>query len=194
MSVLSRFKGMPQFEWINEIIPVIESKMGLVGQKKQVISFDHNLDYSGLPHITPLFNAILHEKVLKIQYQDFKSDEAYWFTFHPYHLRQYNNRWFVFGYSAEENTPIWNLALNRIVSTKETKTAYRPDTINWEDRFYDIVGVTRWESKPLEQVKLLFTPAQAPYVRSKPLHPTQKLNETDQGLEVSITLVPKLRT
>ena len=113
--VLSRFKGMPQFEWVNEIIPVIESKLGLVGKDKEVISFDHNLDYSGLDKITPLFHAIINKCVLKITYQDFKSDSSYAFIFHPYHLRQYNNRWFIFGHNQENEISCWNLALDRII-------------------------------------------------------------------------------
>ncbi len=189
MGVLSRFKGMPQFEWINEIIPVVESKMGLVGQKKQVLSFDHNLDYSGLVHVTPLFNAIIHEKVLKVSYQDFKSDTEHSFVFHPYHLRQYNNRWFAFGRNQAQDVPTWNLALDRILAIEDTKETYQADQTDWEEYFYDIVGVTRWEDQPPEEVKLLFTPAQAPYVRSKPLHPTQRQRETERGLEVSITVV-----
>ena len=190
MLVLSRFKGMPQFEWINEIIPVVESKMGLVGQEKQAISFDHNLDYSGLVHVTPLFNAIVHQKVLRISYQDFKSDTVYAFIFHPYHLRQYNNRWFVFGHNQEQNVPTWNLALDRILEIQDTKEKYQADQTDWTEYFFDIVGVTRWEDKPLEEVRLWFTPEQAPYVRSKPIHPTQRQQETAEGLEVSITVVP----
>src|SRR5690606_24641970 len=110
-SVLSRFKGMPQFEWIQEIIPVIESKMGLVPKGKEVISFDANVDYKGLNHITILFNAIINKRVLKISYHPFTETKPIHYSLHPYHLRQYNNRWFVFGYNSELNNPCWVLAL-----------------------------------------------------------------------------------
>ena len=187
--VLSRFRGLPQFEWINEMIPIIESKMRLVGHQKQAISFDHNLDYSGLAHITPLFNAIVHERVLTISYQDFKSDAPYALTFHPYHLRQYNNRWFTLGYHVEHDVSTWNLALDRIISVEETNEAYRQDTTDWEDYFYDIIGVTYRTDRLPEEVRLLFTPEQAPYIKSKPLHPTQRHHETEAGLEVRIIVV-----
>ena len=57
LQVLSRFKGIPQFEFINEIIPAIESKLGLVSLEREVMSFENNLDYEGSKFITPLFNA-----------------------------------------------------------------------------------------------------------------------------------------
>ncbi len=41
--VLSRFKGMPQFEWINEIIPILETKLGLVNVENEILSFDSNI-------------------------------------------------------------------------------------------------------------------------------------------------------
>src|SRR5690554_2065613 len=56
--VLSRFKGLPQFEWVNELIPVLNDKLGFANDSKQVIYFDSNVDYSGINHIEPLFNAI----------------------------------------------------------------------------------------------------------------------------------------
>jgi len=33
--VLTRFKGMPQFEWVNEIIPALETKLGLVATERE---------------------------------------------------------------------------------------------------------------------------------------------------------------
>jgi hypothetical protein len=88
VSVMSRFKGMPQFEWVNEIIPAIESKLGLVKTEKEVISFDSNIDYEGLTNITPLYNAIINKRVMQINYQDFKAPVPYEIKFHPYYLTQ----------------------------------------------------------------------------------------------------------
>ena len=101
--VLSRFKGMPQFEWVNEIIPALETKLGLIHVEREIISFDTNVDYEGLAHITPVFNAIVNKRVLKVSYQDFKSPAPYDVTFHPYYLKQFNNRWFAFGLNPAKN-------------------------------------------------------------------------------------------
>src|SRR5579875_1488046 len=49
--VISRFKGLPQFEWIHEIIPILESKMGLIETEREIISFESNIDYTGARHI-----------------------------------------------------------------------------------------------------------------------------------------------
>jgi predicted DNA-binding transcriptional regulator YafY len=190
LQIMSRFSGMPQFEWVNEMIPMLESKFGLVERPKSVISFESNLDLKGLEFLMPLFHAIVNERVLSIEYKDFKTTEPYQLTFHPYHLRQFNNRWFSFGLNADRNIPTWNIALDRIVSVKETDQRYRATELDWEDYFYDLVGVTRPENKEPEVVRLWFTPESAPYVLTKPLHPTQRFKTKAEGLEVEIRVVP----
>lgn len=190
--VLSRFKGMPQFEWTNEIIPLLESKMGLVKTDKEIITFESNPDYIGLPHIPVLFNSIANRKVLKITYRDFKSSVAYDVELHPYHLRQYNSRWFVFGYNPSWPDTIQNLALDRIKKIEELSNNYKSAGTNWDDYFSDMIGVTKFTQAPVE-IKLLITDAeQAAYIQTKPIHQTQKkeLKQVEKGYETSIKVIP----
>jgi predicted DNA-binding transcriptional regulator YafY len=187
--VLSRFTGTPQFEWVNEIIPVIENKLGLVGKGEKVIAFDSNMDAEGLQHIQPIFNAITNRTVLKIRYQDFKTGEPYEFLYHPYYLKQYNNRWFAFGLNSNNSNPTWNLALDRIKFIEQTSSDYIGTTTDWEDYFYDIVGVTKPQDKALEKVVLQFNSEQAPYVQTKPLHPSQKSKMHENYLEVQLQII-----
>ncbi len=190
LQVLSRFKGIPQFEFINEIIPAIESKLGLVSIEREVMSFENNLDYEGSKFITPLFNAIVNKRSLTIEYQDFKSPLPYNIAFHPYYLKQYNNRWFVFGYNEFTKNEYWNMALDRIKSIEESKVKYIITDVDWEEYFYDFIGVTKKANDELVEIKLWFSPSQAPYIVTKPIHPTQKSKNTEDGLEVTIKVVP----
>ena len=153
--VLSRFKGMPQFEWVNEIIPTLETKLGLVSVDREIISFDSNVDYEGMAHITPLFNAIVNKRVLKISYQDFKSPISYEVEFHPYYLKQFNSRWFVFGYNPARKQENWNMALDRIKQIEEIKLKYILKEIDWDDYFSDFVGVSKKEGKSIEISSIL---------------------------------------
>jgi predicted DNA-binding transcriptional regulator YafY len=105
-------------------------------------------------------------------------------------LKQYNNRWFIFGYNELTKNEYWNMALDRIKTVEEAKTEYNEIEIDWEDYFYDIIGVTKKIEDELQTVKLWFSPSQAPYVITKPIHPTQKCKNTENGLEVTISVVP----
>ena len=192
LRIISRFSGTPQFEWVNEMIPMLESKFGLIERKSEIISFESNIDLKGLHFLNPLFNAIVNERVLLVKYKDFRSSESYEITFHPYYLKQYNNRWFAFGLNSDNQVPIWNLALDRIESLSEISREYKQSETDWEEYFFDLVGVTRPEGVNLQEIVLMFTPEVAPYVITKPVHPSQKSTNGPNGLEVKIKVIPNI--
>lgn len=66
------------------------------------------------------------------------------------------------------------------------------ETEDWQDYFYDIVGVTRFDEK-VERIILHVNKEMAPYIQTKPLHPTQKFKKiNEQTYEVEIKVIPNL--
>ena len=190
VSILQRFEGSPEFEWVNEIAPLLNDKFGLKNNEQKVMSLETNIDYKGYQYITPIFNAIINKSVVVINYEPFNKQE-YQVTFHPYHLKQYNNRWFVFGLNEFNNMPQWNLALDRINGDiTKTDSKYINDNTDWTDFFDDIIGVSKEINKKVEEVKLVFNKEQAPYIQTKPLHGSQKSKFLDDGsLEIRIKVM-----
>lgn len=45
---------------------------------------------------------------------------------------------------------------------------------------------------PVEKVKLRFSPPQAPYIHTKPLHGTQKEKSDESGLIITIEVIPNV--
>src|ERR1700761_6569946 len=91
---------MPQFEWVNEFMPKLEQAFTLDKSIKPIIGFDSNEYLKGIHWLGELFHAILYKKVLCISYHSFKVAGTQKFILHPYFLKQYNNRWFIFGHNA----------------------------------------------------------------------------------------------
>ncbi|MEP1306533.1 MAG: WYL domain-containing protein [Balneola sp.] len=190
ISVLSRFAGAPQFEWVQELLPVLKDRFDIKTSSKEVISLESNIDLKGIEHLTPLYDAIIKEQVLTIEYQDFKSESIYSYTFHPYYLKQYNNRWFVIGLNKDHDIGTWTVALDRIQKIDYSTAKYISSETNWNDYFFDIIGVTRPEDADTQKIIFEFTKEQAPYVITKPIHPTQKHEWNDDMLQVSIEVIP----
>lgn len=195
LQLFARLRGLPQFEWLHEVMPRLEDQMGATREGGDIISFDSNRDYSGAEHIQTFFLAIRNRRVLKVLYQPFSAlvpDEQ---EFHPYHLRQFNNRWFVFGHQ-----PGWtkskyvNLALDRVVEVTETERPYEQDDCDWEDYFHDVVGVTIQEGPPQDVRIRIMDEEQVKYIRTKPLHHSQKpIRKTEAGtFETSIRVIPNI--
>jgi predicted DNA-binding transcriptional regulator YafY len=169
---------------------MLSSHFGLNKSERKVMGYDSNIDYAGYDKILPLFNAIINKRVLEICYEPFnKSKEN--IVFHPYYLKQYNNRWFILGLHQEFNVLTWNLALDRILTIKEVTGNYIDSNIDWEEHFYDIIGVTKPNNVQPEVIELLFSKEQANYINTKPLHPSQKAKFLDTGeLFVQLKLIP----
>jgi predicted DNA-binding transcriptional regulator YafY len=189
LNMLSRFKGLPQFEWIEEIQIRLEDTFKLKGNLQATVGFEQNPFLKGLNYFTELFNAIQNQKALKIRYQGYKQVKAIDVVFHPWYLKQYNNRWFLFGLNDEFKS-LSNLAIDRIVSTNESKEKYKLNNeIDFEEYFDDVVGVTVRRDVPTEKLIIKITKELWPYIVSKPLHGSQKIkskNESNVVIELNV--------
>lgn len=180
--MLNRFKGMPQFSWMEEILARFESTFKLRGTTTNIVGFEQNPYLKGLNLFSDIFNAIVNKQTLRISYQKF-GKESKEYIFHPYFLKQYNNRWFLFGLCdyLKEKKSVTNLALDRIEQIAYTNIPYiENNNIEFNEYFEDVIGVTVYE-KEVEQIILEIDNVLFPYVETKPLHGSQKIKERNQA-------------
>ena len=193
LEIISRFNGMPQFAWVNEIVTKINNGFEIQDDSSSIISFDSNQYLKGIEHLGDLFNAINSSKAIKMVYRPFKSDHDIDLVLHPYYLKQYNNRWFLFGLNDKYKS-ISNMALDRIVSFETITLKFiKNKSINFNEYFEDIIGVTMPDKGKLAKIELLFTNEEAPYVLTKPIHGSQKKKKHDEnGLTLTIEVIPNI--
>ncbi|MDL2277384.1 WYL domain-containing protein [Parabacteroides sp. OttesenSCG-928-G07] len=180
--MLNRFKGMPQFSWMEEILARFESTFKLRGTTTNIVGFEQNPYLKGLNLFSDIFNAIVNKQTLRISYQKF-GKESKEYIFHPYFLKQYNNRWFLFGLCdhLKEKKSVTNLALDRIEQIAYANTPYIENkNIEFNEYFEDVIGVTVYE-KGVERIILEVDNILFPYVETKPLHGSQKIKERNQA-------------
>lgn len=179
---LSRFKGLPQFEWVEEMKVRLEQTFHLKTDDN-ILSFEENPYLTGREHIGDIYNAIVNKTVLNITYKPFKAPDALLFEIHPYHLKQYNNRWFLFGLNNEYQENLINLALDRIQRIEQSKIAYIPNTeIDFEEYFDDVIGVSVNSDESIQKVILRVDDELLPYITSKPLHGSQIQHKDDASI------------
>jgi len=192
--MLNRFKGLPQFEWMEEILTRLEDTFKLKENVSNVVGFEQNPYLKGLEHFTTLFNAIINKQPLKIEYKaSFGIAKLY--DIHPYYLKQYNNRWFLFGLNTSDNqNEIMNLAIDRIVRIKQLSIMYLENKqIDFTAYFDDIVGVTVLEDKMVETILLKIDRKRYNYIESKPLHESQtELSQLSnkESVVIRLKLIP----
>lgn len=187
VKMLASFRGMPQFDWMFDIITKLKKKYKVKGYNKTILSFDSNVDLKGIDRFKEIFGYIANEQPIKVKYAPFRK-EPFESLIHPYYLKQYNNRWFLLGYN-DEWKDISIFSLDRIMDVEPVKVDFVPDKIieDPDEYFYDILGVTILD-KPIEKVVLKFSENRYPYIVSKPIHPTQIANDTDRT--ITLKLIP----
>lgn len=190
LTILSRYKYRTEFSWLNELIPRMEQAFDLVDQDQTgIISYQNNPDLEGLEWLGVLFNLIVEKKTALISYEPF-NQEAKDIIVHPYHLKQFNNRWFLIC-KTEGYTSLSNYPLDRIKLVEEVEANYILTSINWLDYFSDMIGVSKMEGINSVKIQLKFSLNRINYVKTKPLHGTQKLLKSDpSGLSIQIDVVP----
>ena len=187
VKVLRQLSGFQEFSGMEDIMGRLEDRVNMAKERAHpVIFFEKNDRLKWLEFIEPLHAAILARHPIKMTYQSFRAKVPSTFIFHPYALKEFNNRWFVYGTMPKVNYVV-NLALDRIVSTEEDATTpfvERPD-FNPETYFDDMVGVTKMPGDKPEKVRFWASPDDAPYIKTKPLHGSQMTVESnDDGSAV----------
>ncbi|MEG1498522.1 MAG: WYL domain-containing protein [Bacteroidales bacterium] len=174
--MLNHFKGMPQFDWMEEILARLESAFNLRGTHVNIVDFEQNPYLKGLHFFSDIFNAIINKQTLNIRYKRYVKDPTE-MIFHPYFLKQYNNRWFLFGLCEDlkEKKFITTLALDRMEQIVHSDVQYvENENIEFDEYFEDVVGVTVYD-KAVEQILLEIDNIIVPYIETKPLHGSQKI-------------------
>ncbi len=191
VQLLGQFKGFNYFEDLEGMIGKLEAK--IYQQKSQNtthIDFEKNEQLRGLHWIGGLLKSIKEEQHLKITYQSFKAHQASVLSVNPYLLKEYRNRWFLLC-QKEKAKDVLILALDRIQAVEiDENTSFSPATFDIATFFNDAIGVTKTLEQDAYEVVLKINPKNAPYVLTKPLHPSQKVIETSENyLIVAIQVV-----
>ena len=191
VDVMKQFSGFSHFEELGGLIKKLEDKIEVTRKHRQpVISFDKNQEFHGLKFLDEAYQAILSKKVLKVSYQPFGRESPYNTIIHPYLLKEFNSRWYLVGFS-DFNKEIINLGLERVIELQhDARTPFIENNFFKPDLYFrDVIGVTvDLDSDPVE-VLLFVIAAHAPYILTKPLHPSQKIVvELEEGVVISLFL------
>ena len=140
VSLLKRFEGMPSFDWVDELNAHLQSTINL--ELRHIVGFDENKQLKGMEYFTPLFECISRKEVIKLQYQSYKDDAAKIYVIHPYYLKEYNQRWFLFALN-NECQHITIFPLDRIKGLAKTSGLFiENNKVDFEHYFDNIIGVS----------------------------------------------------
>jgi len=157
------------------------------------VSFDTDGSYTGLSVLKKLLLALRDQRLITFAHRTYQHSEGREYeNFRPYFLKEYQNRWYLFGQAADDD-------FCRILGTDrmdEQSLTILDDTFDLPADaptpaiFAHTIGVAEFYKTP-EPVQLAFHVAQLPYLNSLPWHTSQEIiDETDTEFIVNLMLVP----
>lgn len=189
VEVLKQFKGFSHFSSLNEVVQKLEDHVYAAANNTQsVIDFEKNERLKGLEHLDIIYQSIVQQKPVFLTYRSFRARTESEFVFHVWWLKEFKNRWFAVGVKSKEGT-ILNLALDRIetVSLIEKGEYIENDNLSPIEYYKHVVGVTVSKNSRPNNVKLFVTNEHAPYILTKPMHPSQSLiEEKEDGIIINL--------
>ncbi len=176
--ILRQFSGQEKLNGMGSAIAKLEHGLNIQRDEnaEPLIQFEHSLNAPGQKWLDILYQHIKKEDCLSISYQAFGKDITHHIV-SPYLLKEYNNRWFLFGFNHKDEY-IQNLALDRIREIRKSlKSFERVQQFNPGVYFNDIVGVTLPENGKVTRILIKAFGKQAKYIETKPLHKSQRVHK-----------------
>ena len=169
LNTIGQFDGLTHFEWLERF------KIGLgLKERTKVICFSNNPYLQNSNLLGVLFDNTSNEVVVELEYHTFSDTGKKTIVFHPYMLKQYNNRWYIIG-AANSDRKILNFALDRIDKvTPLPEVKFVPCEEDLAERCEDIVGVTLYEDREVEHIIFWVSDYSKDYIITKPIHESQK--------------------
>ncbi len=188
VAFLKQFNGFSHFRDLEGMVQKLEDHVYThKNNETPIIDFEKNEELKGLEFLDELYRAIQQKRAIVLTYKSFQAREESSFVFHPYLLKEFRNRWFVIGIKKKREG-LLNLALDRIITIKETTEEYKPNrTVDLTTYYKNAIGVSVSPTMPTEKVVLYVIHKHAPYVLTKPFHTSQQLIAKDNyGITISL--------
>ena len=135
---------------------------------------------SGRDHLTTILEAMKQNCVVNIEYKAFVYSRSFKIPVEPYCVKLHENRWYMLGHNLSKDT-IRLYGLDRIESVEITDKEYRlPKGFSASEFFYNYFGIVADARIKPERIVLRADKNHTPYLKSLPLHHSQRLIE-DNG-------------
>ncbi|HQZ25482.1 MAG TPA: WYL domain-containing protein, partial [Flavobacterium sp.] len=126
----------------------------------------------GTELIHGIIHAIQNRFILQFTHQKHWEDFSTQREVYPIALKESQNRWYLVALD-KKNEVVKTFGLDRISNLKITDTKFKPFTFNVEKEFRNAFGVLR--DSPAEKVILQFSKMQGEYIKTFPLHDSQRI-------------------
>ena len=159
---------------------------------KKIIQTDTPVNQRGFEHFDLLFAACREELPVTLIHYSYRNQKFKSLTVHPVLLKEFDNRWYVVGYS-EHHDGLRTFGFDRIYEPLLTRKKFIKASRKETDIYFnDVYGVYPLTDKK-EIVSIHASPLATNYLQAYPLHDSQTIEKKNYGdAIVSWDLIPSM--
>jgi predicted DNA-binding transcriptional regulator YafY len=191
ISILEQFKDIPAIKIFDDAIAKIAASVKQNVQndaaQNQVFVLDRPNYFQGVEHMPLIVDAIKGRNEMILKYQAFGKEERK-HKIHPYFIREYKGRLYLIAKAihATKEAKTLTFSFDRMNDVIKMHETYAEESVSNKAYFDATIGISLTD-KGAEKIELKFMPAQANYLKSQPLHHSQKIL-ADDAKEFRISL------
>ena len=162
---------------INEILLKSNTKLDF-------IDFDRNKQELKGDILGKVLGAVVDRKKIKFIHQSYWYEESKEVLLYPHLLKQYLNRWYVFG--CFPNGEFRSFGLDRVLELEVLTETFKLKNKKPKELFDSVIGLV-YSGEKIETIVLSFDPFQGKYIKSQPIHHSQKIViDSDKELRIEL--------
>jgi predicted DNA-binding transcriptional regulator YafY len=140
-------------------------------------------------HLFGMLHAIRNNFQIKFLYQKYEDDDISERHCEPYALKEFNHRWYVVAKDYKDDI-IKTFGLDRLSALDITTLHFSKPDFDVKKHFKNCFGIyAPTPGDKVQKIVLSFEPWQGKYIKSLPIHESQKIiTETDKELVIEMTL------
>jgi predicted DNA-binding transcriptional regulator YafY len=178
---------------IQKILATYKEQFPESDTKRKIILTDYVEGAKGYENFNTLFKACKNQNPVSFSHYSYNYREFKAVIVHPILLKEFENRWYLVGYSESHNS-IRTFGLDRIYEPLLLKRKYI-DSNEQEVESYcnDIYGVYPIENQPKQIITFLTSIKITNYFEAYPIHSSQRPEKNESGSSFfTIDVVPSM--
>ncbi|WMJ75177.1 WYL domain-containing protein [Cytophagaceae bacterium ABcell3] len=194
VAVLDQLKSIPlmgQFSGaVGKIVEAFNLNRISDSETFDFVEFDNPPYLSGGHLLNKIVEAIKAKQLIEFSYKKHGEQVLKSYKLEPYLLKEFRNRWYVIGKDTNHDK-VKVFGLDRIVELEMLTAYYESDKGFDRDKYFrHAFGITSMQDDPVELL-LSFTPKAADYIKTLPLHHSQKVvKESEDECLIQLYVFP----